>query len=184
MGEGLRVALCREPGPGCRRACPGAFSSVVLRHRPEPLAVATPPAGLKQDLGLGVPIQNALAALGLEKEGRVGASGDQNQAVTSCWCPVYQSGIRSYCGHTENLVGALPSPPVSPLPWDAIVGKYGVQGGPITPEPGGAQTLRIWRRSPTHVGLPTRPPQIPKASGYAGYPVAPLWPATAAGNQP
>lgn len=184
MGEGLRVALCREPGPGCRRACPGAFSSVVLRHRPEPLAVATPPAGLKQDLGLGVPIQNALAALGLEKEGRVGASGDQNQAVTSCWCPVYQSGIRSYCGHTENLVGALPSPPVSPLPWDAIVGKYGVQGGPIPRNQEGPRPSASGGGAPPTWVFLLDPPQIPKASGYAGYPVAPLWPATAAGNQP
>lgn len=95
-----------------RKARAGGSASLVLRHLPEPFAVANPPTDFQQGLGRRVHVQNALGVLGLGKKGRMGVFSDQNQAVTSCCCQVYQRGI-SYCRHKGNVVEALPRAPLS-----------------------------------------------------------------------
>lgn len=69
------VRPCVEPcdggqDPALGRPELGGTSSLILRDVPEPFAVATPPADFQQGLGLGVHVQDALAALGLGKKGR------------------------------------------------------------------------------------------------------------------
>lgn len=64
---------------------PSSGLSLVVRHFPEPLAVAAPPTDLQQDLGPRVHIENALAAVGLGKKGRVGVLSHQ-------WCEAKDSG--------------------------------------------------------------------------------------------
>lgn len=57
---------------------------IVVRRLPEPLAVETPPTDRQQDLSLGVHIENALAAVGLGKKGRVCSTTNDVQPRTSC----------------------------------------------------------------------------------------------------
>ena len=57
--------MCSRPGG----RAPGS-SSLLVRDFPEPFAVGSPPTDLQQDLGLGVHVENALAAGSLGKKGR------------------------------------------------------------------------------------------------------------------
>lgn len=90
---------------------PSSGPSLVIRHFPEPLAVATPPTDLQQDLGLRVHIENALAAVGLGKKGRVGVLSHQGCEAKNSGDVLRVSSLLEWINTRllpqGNVVGAL-----------------------------------------------------------------------------